>query len=386
MPKVKTGLDMLLAQRPDLVRGRRVGVVTNPSAVTKEFVHIIDALQGAGARIAALFAPEHGIRGEVSAGGAVPSSTDPRTGAPVYSLYGKVRKPTPEMLAGLEMVIFDVQDIGCRFYTYIYTMSFVMKACAESRKKFVVLDRPNPLGGIEVEGNIPEKEFASFVGLHQIPIRHGMTVGELAMYLNGELFFGVDLEVITCLGWRRILRFDETDLPWVMPSPNMPTLDTVALYPGTCLLEGTNVSEGRGTTRPFELVGAPWIDGCALAEVLNSRGLPGVHFRPAYFAPVTSKYAGEVCSGVQLHITDRKSLSPVSVGLHIISAVHELYGDRLEFIPAGETGKLFFDLLAGTDAIRRGIQGKRPVEEISRPWLPALSDFMRKRKPYLLYS
>jgi len=385
MARTKTGLDVLMEQKLDRVRGKRIGLVTNHSAVTRSLVHIVDALNLLQVDITALFAPEHGIRGDIPAGVEVPNGIDEKTGIPIYSLYGRVRKPTREMLQDIDLMLFDVQDIGCRFYTYIYTMSQVMQACGECNKPFIILDRPNPIGGKAGEGNIPEKEFTSSVGLHPIAIRHGMTMGELALMFKGECGFITDVDVIMCLGWKRSMYFQDIELSWVMPSPNMPTPDTALLYPGTCLLEGTNVSEGRGTTRPFELIGAPWIDGHALADRMNILELPGVSFRPTFFTPTTSKFAQERCSGVQVHIFDRTAVEPVRIGLYLIKAMRFMYPDDFQFLPAGPAGKPFFDLLAGTDKMRLSLDSQESVETLIDSWYYDLCDFVSIRKKYLLY-
>lgn len=385
MHRVKLGLEVLLEQQFDMVRGKRVGLVANQSSVNHNLVHIIEALRSYDVNIVALFGPEHGVRGDVPAGREVPSGADPRTGIPIHSLFGPTKKPTAEMLQGIDVMLFDIQDIGCRFYTFIYTMSYVLQACGEHHIPFVVLDRPNPINGNIVEGNIPEKGFASFVGLHPIPIRHGMTAGELALFFNDQFFFHADVQVVPCVGWRRPFWFDETDLQWVLPSPNMPTLDTATIYPGTCLFEGTNVSEGRGTAKPFELIGAPWIDAYALAAELNAAILPGVRFRPAYFVPTSSKYAQQQCAGVQIHIMDRASIDPVKVGLCAVSALHRMYPEMLQFVGAGKAGKPFFDLLTGTDKVRLCIENDAPLDSMMGLWYHDLGEFVELRKRCLLY-
>lgn len=306
MFKVKPGLQVAIEEQIDLLRASRIGLVTNQSAVMPDLTHITDALRFAGVTITALFAPEHGIMGAQPDGIDVQSSTDPRTGIPVHSLYSSpCKKPSPEMLFDVDLVVFDIQDVGCRYYTYLSTMAHVIQACAENGKKLIVLDRPNPINGMSVGGNILDPGFSSFIGVYPIPTRHGMTIGELALLFNEEFDIRADIEVIPCYGWNRSMWFDATGLPWVMPSPNMPTIETALLYPGLCLLEGTNLSEGRGTTRPFEIIGAPWIDGYELSDRLNAVGLPGVRFRPTWFAPNTSKFAGVTCGGVQVHVFDR---------------------------------------------------------------------------------
>lgn len=384
MPRVKPGLEILLEQKMEIVRGRRIGLVTNHSAVTSDFVHIVEALLAAGADIKALYAPEHGVRGDVSDGREVVSYRDERTGIQVYSLYGPTKKPTPEMLANVEMLLFDMQDVGARFYTYLYTMSYCLQACAENGRKFVVLDRPNPVNGMSVEGNILDAKFASFVGLHAIPIRHGFTVGEAAQFFNGEVGFKADLEVVPCQGWKRAMYYDETGLPWIMPSPNLPTIEAAVMYTGLCYIEGTNVSEARGTSKPFEMVGAPFVDGYKLADHMSSLELPGVAFRPTSFFPRSSKHADQHCFGVQVHLTDRSKLDTVPLGLHLVKALRDLFPKDFQF-RARKPGSHYFDLLLGTDKVRLAIDAGASVQEIMLPWRSELSEFMAKRKPYLLY-
>ncbi len=385
MPRVKTGLELMLDQRLDVVRGRRVGLVTNHSAVTADLTHIVDALLAAGVNLRALYGPEHGVRGDVADGKEVESYRDPRTGIPVYSLYGPTKKPTPEMLADIDVLIFDIQDIGARFYTYLYTMSYSLQACAENGKMFVVLDRPNPVSGNAVEGNILDTRFSSFVGLHPIPIRHGFTIGEAAQFFNAELGYGAALDVIPCQGWKRAMYYDETGLPWIMPSPNMPTIDAAIMYTGLCYIEGTNVSEGRGTSKPFEVVGAPFVDAYRLADHMNSLGLPGVRFRPTSFFPSSSKHRDSQCFGVQVHVTDRSKLQTVPLGLSLIKALHDLFPNDFQFRAPGPSGKSFFDLLLGTDKVRHAIEAGASVQDIVFSWQDQLSEFMMKRRSYLLY-
>ncbi|HUV05630.1 MAG TPA: DUF1343 domain-containing protein [Armatimonadota bacterium] len=384
--KVRSGVETLVEQNLSLVRGRRVGLVTNHSAVNRNLVHAIEVLKGSGVNLVALYGPEHGVRGDIPDGQPAPSFTDPRTGLVAHSLYGQARKPTREMLAGVEVVLFDIQDIGCRFYTYVYTMAYVMQACAEYQKQFIVLDRPNPVNGLAIEGNVLDTRFASFVGLYPICIRHGMTAGELALFFNGQFAIGADVEVANCQAWKRSMWFDETGLPWVMPSPNVPSPETAALYPGLCLIEGTNVSEARGTTKPFEMFGAPWVDAYELAERLNAGDLPGIRFRPAHFIPTASKYQGERCGGVQAHVMDRDSLNAVAVGVYAIKALHDLYPKEFQFRPPGASGKCYFDLLAGTDKTRLAIEAGVPADEIIESWRDELCSFNRDRQAYLLYS
>jgi len=383
--KVRPGLELLLEQKMEIVRGKRVGVVTNHSAVTSDLTHIVDVLLSNGVNLRALYGPEHGIRGDVADGQEVKSYRDPHTGIPVYSLYGPTKKPTPEMLADIDVLLFDIQDLGARFYTYLYTMSYCLQACAENHKKFVILDRPNPVSGTAVEGNILDTHFASFIGLHPIPIRHGFTIGEAAQFFNGELGFHADLEVVPCQGWKRTMYYDDTGLPWIMPSPNMPTIDAATLYTGLCFIEGTNISEARGTSKPFEMVGAPFIDGYKLADHLNVIGLPGVRFRPTSFFPNASKHKGEQCYGVQAHVMDRNKLQTVPMGLHLIKALHDLYPKDFHFRAPGASGKSFFDLLLGSDTVRKSLEAGASVQAIMAPWQVDLAEFMMKRRTYMLY-
>ena len=381
---VRPGLDVLLAERLDLVKGKRVGLITNPTGVRADLTSGIDALHAqAGVKLAALFGPEHGVRGQAQAGEAVQSGTDPRTGVPAYSLYGNVRQPTAEMLRGIDLLLFDIQDVGTRVYTYIWTMALAMQAAARHGVPFVVLDRPNPIAGLAVEGPVLDRRFESFVGLYPIPVRHGMTAGELARLFNTEYGIGADLTVVSAQGWRRELWFDQTGLPWIMPSPNMPTLETATVYPGTCFVEGTNLSEGRGTTRPFELIGAPWIDPYALADDLNARGLPGVRFRPVYFAPTFSKHAGQTCGGVQLHVIDRQGFHPVATGVHLLDATRRRWPDRFQWQQSG--GSFSIDRLAGTDALRLALDRGMPPGQIIASWEEGVRGFLQLRQKYLFY-
>ena len=382
---VKTGLDVLLAEKLDLLRGRRVGLVTNPTGVTSDLESTVDVLHRAlGVQLAALFGPEHGFRASAPDGVAVASGREARTGLPVHSLYGPTKKPTPEMLAGLDVLVFDLQDCGARFYTYTWTLRYCLEAAAENRLPLLVLDRPNPIGGEAVEGPVLDRRFASFVGDWPIPIRHGLTLGELATLFNRTI--GADLTVVRMQGWRRAMWFDDTGLPWVLPSPNLPTLEAATVYPGTCLVEGTNLSEGRGTSRPFEFVGAPWIDGEDLALALNALRLPGVRFRPVAFAPTTSKHSGSTCGGVQVHVLDRQAFRPVETGLHILASIKRLYTSDFRWLPTSWEGQPpHVDLLAGTDRLRQALDAGVPVADIVAEWQPGLAAFCQERAGVLLY-
>ena len=381
--RVVPGLDVLLGPKRGLLAGKRVGLITNPTGVTVKLESAIDRMaQARDFKLAALFGPEHGVRGDAQAGAAVADRMDARTGLPAYSLYGTTRKPTPAMLAGLDVLVFDIQDIGARFYTYPWTLALVMQAAREAGMGVIVADRPNPIGGIRVEGPVLDPALASFVGAYPIPIRHGMTLGELALMMNTDFGIGCDLTVVTCTNWRRPDDATQTGLPWVPPSPNMPTIDTAFIYPGTCLIEGTNLSEGRGTTKPFELIGAPFIDAHGLADRLNQRNLPGAHFRPAWFTPSFSKFQGQLCAGVQVHITDRAAFAPVDAGIAILLEVARHYGKDFSFLPGNPP---FFDKLAGASWLREAITAGESLDAIKTRWQPELAAFKLIRARRLLY-
>ncbi|MDR1398996.1 MAG: DUF1343 domain-containing protein [Treponema sp.] len=377
MPAVQNGIDRLLHEDFGL-RGLRLGLITAPTGLTATLVSTIDILRR-DFLLTALFSPEHGVRGDIDDGASVDSSIDPRTGVTVYSLYSGDTAAITYHLDDIDALVIDIQDIGCRYYTFISTMLGAMKAAAAAGKLFVVLDRYNPINGVTVEGNIPTHEFLSFIGCAAIPQRHGMTMGELAGLFNADI--GCDLRVVPVAGWRRDQYGDETGIPWVNPSPAIPSIDTAILYPGTCLFEGTNVSEGRGTTRPFELIGAPWLDAEALAETLNVQHIPGVIFRPAYFKPWSSKYCGEYCRGVQAHVVDRTVFAAVKTGVALIQAVRDQGGACFAWRePSAEQSRCFIDLLTGCDTLR--VHG-------GEAYLAACEKgaalFQRLRTRYLLY-
>jgi len=385
MPQVTPGVDLLLRNPKKFLGSSKVGVITNPTGVTSNLTSTIDALHcHDDVRLVAIFGPEHGARGDVQDALTIESDTDAATGLPIYSLYGDVVKPTAEMLEDVEVLVFDIQDVGARFYTYTSTLTYCMEAALKQGISIVVLDRPNPINGVSVEGNILDPSFASFVGLHPIPIRHGMTIGELANLINADL--DADLHLVEMEGWNRRMWFDETDLPWIQPSPNMPTLETATVYPGTCLFEGTNISEGRGTTRPFEYIGAPWIDGARWAKNLNDLGLRAVAFRACYFTPIFSKYAGEQCGGVQIHVTDRDTYRSVETALYMITTAHDLWPNTFDWIAPSRNEYHHFDLLTGTDKIREAISNEVPVKEIVEGWRDELDSFLDLRRWHLLYG
>jgi uncharacterized protein YbbC (DUF1343 family) len=391
---VTTGLDVWVEQRFSALKGKAVGAIVNPTSVDAQFQHLADLLAAApGVKLKALFGPEHGVRGEAQYMVAVEDvARDPRTGVPVYSLYGSTFEslsPRPEWLAGLDALVFDIQDVGSRYYTYVYTMALAMKAAAKAGIAFYVLDRPNPIGGAQIEGNLAGERFRSFVGLYSLPNRHGMTAGELARYFNQEEQIGCALTVVPCEGWRRAHPWSDTGLHFVPPSPNMPTPDTALVYPGMCLGEGTNVSEGRGTCRPFELFGAPWLDSTALVERLSHEALPGVKFRPASFTPTFDKHRGVSCNGAMIHVMDRSAFRPLLTGIAIFRTLRELGGehfawrtDAYEFVKEVPA----FDLLCGTDQVRLGIDAGAPLSKLVEGFEEQAAAFEWKRLPHLLYE
>jgi uncharacterized protein YbbC (DUF1343 family) len=383
---VRLGSDVLADRQ--LLRGRTIGLVSNPASVDASFRHVADRVEAAGIRLGALFGPQHGFRSDLQENMIEsPHGSDAARGIPVYSLYSETREPTGAMLAGLDALVIDLQDVGTRIYTYIYTMANCLAACRKHGVKAIVCDRPNPIGGLEVEGPMLVHGFESFVGQYPIPMRHGMTIGELARLFNEHFGLGADLEVVPMEGWRREAFHDETDVPWVMPSPNIPTLDSAIVYPGTVLFEGTSVSEGRGTTRPFELVGAPRVVAERFAEELNRRRLPGVHFRPALFEPTFHKHARQGCGGCQIHVVDRPAFRPVLTGVALTAAFRKADPAFAWRQPPYEYEheKLPFDILAGSSALREQIEAGEQPEEIARSWETAVEEFGRLRAKFLMY-
>ncbi|GGH63833.1 hypothetical protein GCM10008014_41620 [Paenibacillus silvae] len=388
--RVKTGVDVLAegGAHPWLSGGARIGLVTNPTGITANFISTVDVCAGlADARLTALFACEHGLAGELQAGVPFADSEHPRYGIPVYSLYGTHKKPLPFMLADVDTVLFDIQDVGVRYYTYASTLFQMMEACSEAGKRLLVLDRPNPLGGIEVEGGVLEQGYESFVGAWTTSIRTGMTIGELALLVNAEHPEPCSLQVLAMEGWRRRMTFAETGLPWMMPSPNMPTVDTVRAYAGTCLFEGTNVSEGRGTTRPFEWIGAPWINGEQLAEAMQSHGLQGVHFHPMYMTPAFSKHAGKLCGGVRIFVTDEKQFRSVETGLLLLHEIAAGYAEQFEWLePPRKGSRYFIDLLTGSAEVREVIGDPDRLSRLMKVWREQEQIWRERRRPFLIYD
>ena len=372
------------------LRGHRIGVVCNPASVDSGFRHVLDRIASEPrVTLAAIFGPQHGFRSDVQDNMIETGhAKDPTGRVPIYSLYSETREPTPAMLDGLDAVVIDLQDVGVRIYTYIYTMANCLRACGRHGVKVIVCDRPNPIGGLAVEGPMLERGHESFVGLFPIPMRHGLTIGELARLFNQQFALGADLEVIPMDGWSRGMYFDRTNVPWVMPSPNMPTLDTSIVYPGTVLFEGTLLSEGRGTTRPFELIGAPWIHAERLAATLNGRGLEGVFFRPAVFEPTFQKHARTTCGGCQIHVTDRNTFSPCAAAAALLLDCYRADATRFEWRQPPyeyEATKMPIDILAGSAALRQQIEGQVPLEDIVESWEAGLGEFEAIRSEFLLY-
>jgi len=388
--RVESGLEVLLDRHLPWLRGRRLGLLAHQASVTRDLAHAAQLLRDLrGVRLARLFAPEHGLWGAAQDHAPVASTRDQVTGLEVWSLYGERRAPTPETLAGLDALVVDLQDIGARYYTFVWTLALAMRECARAGVRVIVLDRPNPLGGDRVEGNVPDPAFASFVGLYPLPARHGFTIGELARRFVLEEGLRCDLTVARMRGWRRAMLWEDTGLPWVPPSPNMPTPDTARVYPGGCLIEGTNLSEGRGTTRPFEWIGAPYLDGHRYAEALDAMRLPGVQFRPARFIPTFHKWAGEVCGGVQIHVTDRRRFRPFRTGVAAITVARRLAPAEFRWKEPPyefEHQRLPIDILFGTDRIRTQIEGGTDLPVIEATWRTALPLYTRRRRAFMIYD
>ena len=385
--RTQTGIDVLEQEQFAALRGKRVrpvgvgptrvGLITNQTGVDAQGKRTIDVLANApGVKLVALFSPEHGIEGKIDAP-TVENSRDAATRLTVFSLYGETRRPTPEMLKGIDALIFDVQDAGVRFYTYVTTMAYCMEEAAKNHIPFFVLDRPDPLGGEVIEGPMLDQERTSFVGYFPLPVRYGMTLGELAQMFNAENKIGADLHVIAMKNWRRSETYDQTGLVWIPPSPNLRTVNEAFLYPGIEILQAAGVSVGRGTDAPFEILGAPWIGGGELAEVLNARKIPGVSFTAASFAPSQDPYKGKECEGVTINLTSRAALRAMSMGLTIADALHRLYPERFQF------QKMLF-LLGSQATVERLERGDAPAQ-IEAGWASELEEFRRMRARYLLY-
>ena len=378
---VLSGLDGI-SRFDDLLQGKRVGLMTNPTGIDHRLRSSIDILNERY-RLSALFGCEHGVRGDAQAGDRVDTYTDAQTGVTVYSVYGKSDRMTREMLDAFDVLVFDIQDVGARFYTYLYSLSYAMEECAKAGKTVLVLDRINPIGGIRRGGTILDLRFRSFVGDYELPTQTGLTIGEYARYIRHYLKLDLDLHVAPLTGWSRGMYLDDTDLPWVAPSPNCQSLATALVYIGTCVFEGVNVSEGRGTTQPFELIGSPWINAAALEKRMAALDMPGLHFRRASFKPTFSKYQNELCHGVQAHITDREKADVFLGGLKLLETIRDMYPEKLEYLSWGESRIHSLDKLLGTDAFRAG---RLTADEVSQTYAPGVAAFSEAVKPFLLYQ
>lgn len=380
-----TGLDVLIDNDFAPLKGQKLGLLTNAGTLDQAFRYTADIFRQAPVDLRALFGPQHGLWGHTQ-DNMIEWEGDATKPTPIYSLYGEHREPSDAMLDGLDNLVVDLPDIGARYYTFIWTMALAMKACARNDIRVTVLDRPNPIEGTQVEGTVLDPNFSSFVGLYPLPTRHGMTVGEIARYLQQIAFPDCRLDVIPIHGWDRNQYADQTGLPWAMPSPNMPTVDTAIVYPGMCLLEGTNLSEGRGTTRPFEMFGAPWVDGWTLANQLNALDLPGVHFRPVEFQPTFQKHAGKLCGGCFIHVTERNAFSPVLTAIAVLQACAQGTEFKWNDPPYEyESIKLPIDILAGNEWLRPSIEGQLPIETIRERLRQECQVFEPIRQEFLLY-
>ena len=386
----RLGIDGLLERDRGLIAGRRVGVVCNPASVDASFRHTADRLaRDADVRLAAIFGPQHGFRSDLQDNMIeTPHADDARRRVPIFSLYSETREPTADMLQGLDALVVDLQDVGTRVYTYVYTMANCMRAAARHGVRVIVCDRPNPVGGDAVEGATLRPEYASFVGQFPIPLRHGMTIGELARLFNDAFRINAALDVVPLEGWQRSMYYDETGLPWIIPSPNLPTLDSATVYPGAVLFEGTQLSEGRGTTRPFELIGAPWIDGEQLADAMNARGIPGAHFRPAFFEPTFQKHARQTCGGCQAHVLDRQAFPAVRASVELIDEFRRQDPKRFAWREPPyeyELEKPPIDILYGSDRLRKAVDSGEGVGALVASWNEDEEAFRRTRAKYLIY-
>ncbi|GGH76332.1 uncharacterized protein YbbC (DUF1343 family) [Pullulanibacillus pueri] len=382
---MQLGVDHFLNQEARQYKNKRIGLLTNMTGVNHKLQPTIDLFyEHPDIQLTVLFGPEHGIRGDAKEGEKITSSQDPYTGLPVYSLYGETRKPTKEMLDNVDVVVIDLQDIGTRFYTFIYTVANVMEACKEFDKEVVVLDRPNPINGVQREGNLVKEEFRSFIGQYPLPVRHGLTIGEIALLYKHEFGLDCKLTVVPMSGWSREMYFDDTGLIWVPASPNSTGQVMSILYPGTCLIEGTTLSEGRGTTRPFEIIGAPFIEGYKLAKFFNERKLEGVIARPTSFIPTYQKYKDKLCSGIQIHVTDKKKVHSFKTGLYLLETVAKMYPEQFEFRDA-QKKRSFINLLAGTDKLKDKIM-RQEVDYFLEETQEELEGFTKRVSPYLLYK
>jgi uncharacterized protein YbbC (DUF1343 family) len=390
---VLSGADQLNTMGNKLLKGKRFALLTNPTGIDSKFRSTIDLCANVeSGKLVAFFACEHGLRNEVQAGVMFEDHMDPVYGIPVHSLYGKNRKPTAEMLKDIDVIVFDFQDLGVRFYTYLTTLIYVMDACAEHGVGLIVLDRPNPLGGYGVEGGFLEEGYHSMVGAWRMPARTGMTIGEFARLVNGQMERKCDLEVVQLVGWDRSMEYSDTGLPWVMPSPNMPTMDTVRVYVGNCLFEGTTLSEGRGTTKPFEIVGAPWLRNQDVCDAMNGLKLPGVWFHPLTYTPTFQKHQGNLCQGVMTYVTDKSVFQTSEAGLRLLHTIQSMHPEHFEWYKPkskaeqGSEANYFIDILTGSDVVRRTLHEQGAVQSIIDSWRKDSAEWKQIRKPYLIYE
>lgn len=366
----------------DLFQGKRVGLITNPTGVNRHFVSTIDLLR-AQTNLVSLFSPEHGVRGELQAGERLDDFVDEGTGCKVFSLYGSTKKPTREMMDTIDVLTFDIQGVGARFYTYIYTLAYALMACKEFAKPLVVFDRPNPVGAEQVEGNILDLQYASFVGNYSLPQRHGLTIGELAQYFNEEVGIQAELTVVPMIGYQRSMDYSDTGFPWVFPSPNIPTMDSPYYYLSTCLFEGTNMSEGRGTTKPFQIVGSPYLNNTLVIQKMNEYQLPGITFRPLYFTPTFSKHKGALCKGIELYITDKHQFRPVITGMILLKTI-EQYHPEFQYNPPYKEGlNQMIDLLNGDNFLRTN---RLDIVQIKKKLQQDSEQFMTRKRRYHIYE
>jgi uncharacterized protein YbbC (DUF1343 family) len=395
MDLIKTGAEILVAERPELLRGKNIGIITNHTAIVRKsrpcHDHLLDVLcEQNDLSIMALFSPEHGIRGDIPPGQHVEHTIDLKTGIPIYSLYGEWKKPTPDMLNEIDLLIYDIQDVGVRFYTFISTLFYTMEAAAELGIPYLVLDRPNMLSNAVIDGPVLDNELTSFVGFKPIPVVYGLTPGELARMVNGEGWLRDSLQVmldtIPVANYSRCLWYDETGMPWINPSPNLRSMEAVVVYPGIALLEGTNISEGRGTELPFLNIGAPFIAGAVLEKALMDMNIEGVRFEATTFIPMPSgqpkggpKHSNKPCAGVQITVTERSVLKPVELGIHIICTLRDLYPNTLRF------REIWFDRLIGSSVVRESIQKGMSSRDIIRDWQPQLTEYTKRSRRYYLY-
>lgn len=389
---VRTGADIFHERWPDALSGAGIGLLVHPASVNSSLLHTADLFANSSSfQLKSFFGPQHGIYGETQDNMVEwKGFTDPKSSLPVHSLYSRTRKPEPWMLEDIDVMVIDLQDVGSRYYTFIWTVDLCMEACHDAGKSVVILDRPNPLGGKVIEGPLLDTAYTSFVGRRPLPVRHGMTIGEIGNYLKSEFHTSLDLHIIAMDEWQRDYYFDNTGLPWVLPSPNMPTLDAAIVYPGICLLEGTNLSEGRGTTRPFEIIGAPFVDPEELLKEVREHNLPGVVFRPMYFQPAFQKYAGEDCGGIQIHVIDREVFRPFKTGVALLKSIHDLYPDAFRWKSPPyeyEMEKMPIDILAGTDRLRKEIESREHLDRMESWWSEESLTFdLEQRKRFLIYE